>query len=78
MTKSETRVTMEVEGQAHETRRKEYGAANSKKIECACGKMLARMEDGVLFMWCKSCRKEVAYVLIPTGNGIFTLKPKTK
>jgi hypothetical protein len=40
--------------------------------------MLARMEDGVLYLWCKNCRKEVAYELVPTGNGIFTLRAKTK
>ena len=47
-----------------------------KKIGCACGKMLARMENGVLFLWCKECRKEIPYVLIPAGNGTFTLKRK--
>ncbi len=52
--------------------------AANKKIECACGKMLARMDGGVLYMWCKHCKKEVAYELIPTGNGTFTLKPKSK
>lgn len=51
----------------------------AKKINCACGKMLARCdENGVLWLWCKQCRKEVPYILIPTGNGIFTLQPKTK
>lgn len=40
--------------------------------------MLARMEDGVIFMWCKNCKKEIAYELIPTGKGVFTLRPKTK
>lgn len=60
------------------TRRKEYGTAENRKIECACGKMLARMDGGVLYMWCKHCKKEVAYELIPTGNGICTLRPKTK
>lgn len=49
-----------------------------KKVECACGKMLARIENGVLLLWCKSCRKEVPYVLVPTGNGAFALRPKTK
>ena len=50
----------------------------AKKVNCACGKMLARYENGVLFLWCKSCKKEVPYVLIPSGNGILTLEPKTK
>lgn len=76
MTNSKDRVRMRVEG-SHELGRKEYGTANNK-IECACGKMLARMEDGVLYLWCKSCRKEVAYELVPTGNGIYTLRAKTK
>lgn len=50
----------------------------AKTINCDCGKMLARCENGVLWLWCKQCKKEVPYVLVPAGGGMFTLKPKTK
>ena len=30
-------------------------------IRCGCGKRVARYEDGVIYLWCKSCKKEVAY-----------------
>lgn len=29
------------------------------KIKCKCEKMLARYENGVLYLWCKSCKKEI-------------------
>lgn len=45
-----------------------------KKISCACEKMLARMENGMIYLWCKNCRKEIPFVLVPTGSGTFTLK----
>lgn len=50
--------------------------AADKKISCACGKMLARMENGMIYLWCKECRKEIPFVLIPVGDGTFTLKRK--
>ena len=28
-------------------------------IKCDCGKLIAKWKDGHLFVWCKSCRKEV-------------------
>lgn len=31
-----------------------------KKIHCDCGKLLAKIhEDGTIWVWCKSCKKEV-------------------
>ncbi len=31
-----------------------------KKIHCECGKLLAKIhEDGTIWVWCKSCKKEV-------------------
>lgn len=50
--------------------------AADKKISCACGKMLARMENGTIFLWCKECRKEIPFVLVQTGPDTFTLKRK--
>lgn len=32
-------------------------------IRCGCGKRVARYENGVIYLWCKSCKKEVAYPL---------------
>jgi hypothetical protein len=45
----------------------------AEKIACKCGKMLARYEDGKIYLWCKSCRKEIA---IPLNNiaGLPTMK----
>ena len=28
-------------------------------IKCECGKLLAYVRDGKVYVWCKSCRKEV-------------------
>lgn len=28
-------------------------------IKCECGKLLARYEDGKIFLYCKRCKKEV-------------------
>ena len=29
-------------------------------VKCDCGKLIARERDGVLYVWCKRCGKEVA------------------
>lgn len=30
------------------------------EIKCECGKLLAKLhEDGKIYVWCKSCHKEV-------------------
>ncbi|MBQ4353615.1 MAG: hypothetical protein IJC71_01840 [Clostridia bacterium] len=34
------------------------------KIDCSCGKMLYREENGVFWFWCKSCWKEVPFVFV--------------
>lgn len=34
-----------------------------KPIRCDCGKLVARQRDGVLYVWCKECRKEVPIVI---------------
>ena len=28
-------------------------------IKCSCGKMIAKERDGKIFVWCKSCHKEI-------------------
>ena len=30
-----------------------------KPIKCSCGKLIAKYKDGKLFVWCKSCKREV-------------------
>lgn len=33
---------------------------DEKEIRCNCGKMLAKIhKDGTIWVWCKSCRREV-------------------
>lgn len=38
-----------------------------KPVKCSCGKLLARYENGVLYLWCKECKKEIA---VPIKNLI--------
>lgn len=35
------------------------GKRLNKPIKCTCGKLLARVKDGKLYVWCKECKKEV-------------------
>jgi hypothetical protein len=30
-----------------------------KPIKCNCGKLLARVRDGKVYVWCKACKKEI-------------------
>lgn len=30
------------------------------EIKCGCGKLLARYDKGILYLWCKGCKKEIA------------------
>lgn len=30
-----------------------------KSINCSCGKMIAKERNGKVYLWCKSCHKEV-------------------
>ena len=39
------------------------------KIKCNCGKMLARFENGRLYLWCKSCRREIEYIPTLGSDG---------
>lgn len=34
-------------------------------VKCDCGKLIARERDGVLYVWCKRCGKEVAIKKLP-------------
>ncbi len=28
-------------------------------VQCDCGKLLAKVKDGKIYVWCKNCKKEV-------------------
>ena len=28
-------------------------------IHCDCGKLIAKVKDGKVFVWCKNCKREV-------------------
>ncbi len=28
-------------------------------VHCDCGKLLAKIKDGKIYVWCKNCKKEV-------------------
>ena len=30
-----------------------------KSIKCDCGKLIAKIRDGKLYVWCKNCKREV-------------------
>lgn len=34
------------------------------QINCDCGKLIARERDGVLYVWCKECHKEVPIKIV--------------
>lgn len=31
----------------------------ASEIKCTCGKLIAKERDGKIYLWCKSCRREV-------------------
>jgi phage FluMu protein Com len=42
----------------------------AKQIKCTCGKLLARVENGTLYLWCKKCKGEVAVDLTQLGQEL--------
>ena len=38
---------------------------SNNPVKCDCGKLIARERDGVLYVWCKRCGKEVAIKKLP-------------
>lgn len=36
------------------------GGRGMAEIKCGCGKLLARYDKGILYLWCKGCKKEIA------------------
>lgn len=33
-----------------------------KPVKCECGKVIARVRDGKVYIYCKSCKRQVAIV----------------
>lgn len=46
------------------------------KIDCSCGKMLCREENGVYYFWCKNCKKEVPFVFVDESGKPVKAVPK--
>lgn len=46
------------------------------KIDCMCGKMLFREENGVYYFWCKNCKKEVPFVFVDENGKRVKTVPK--
>lgn len=45
------------------------------KILCSCGKMLARRDGGIIWLWCKSCKKEEPFRIKKDADGNINLVP---
>lgn len=35
------------------------GKSTETDIKCSCGKLIAKERGGKIYVWCKSCRREV-------------------
>lgn len=35
------------------------GKSTETDIKCSCGKLIAKERGGKIYLWCKSCRREV-------------------
>lgn len=35
------------------------GGIMDKSIKCDCGKLIAKVRNGKLYVWCKNCKREV-------------------
>jgi hypothetical protein len=40
-----------------------------RKLGCSCGKLLAKEENGVLYLWCKECRQQVPFAVRVGKDG---------
>lgn len=50
-------------------------------IKCTCGKILARAENNKIYVWCKTCHKEIEICAEPTepkNANNFLMKRFTK
>ena len=36
-----------------------------KAVRCTCGKLVAKMRDGKIFVYCKGCKREIELQLEP-------------
>ena len=46
------------------------------KIDCSCGKMLFREENGVYYFWCKNCKKEIPFEFVDASGKPVKAVPK--
>lgn len=35
-----------------------------QEIKCKCGKLLAKYDNGIIYLYCKSCKKEIPIKII--------------
>ena len=40
-----------------------------RKLGCSCGKLLAKEENGVLYLWCKECRRQIPFAVRVGKDG---------
>ena len=40
-----------------------------RKLGCSCGKLLAKEENGVLYLWCKECRRQIPFAVRVSKDG---------
>lgn len=41
---------------------------SSIPVKCSCGKMVARMRNGKIYVYCKTCKREVQLKLEPRAT----------
>ena len=40
-----------------------------QKLGCSCGKLLAKEENGILYLWCKECRRQIPFAVRVGKDG---------
>lgn len=38
-------------------------------VKCTCGKMVARLRDGKVYVYCKTCKREVPLEIEPRASA---------
>lgn len=42
--------------------------AGSTPVKCTCGKMIARLRNGKVYVYCKTCKREVQLEIEPRAT----------
>jgi hypothetical protein len=42
--------------------------SGGKPVKCTCGKMVARIRNGKVYVYCKTCKREVPLVIEPRAS----------